>query len=51
MIMDMTCTLLLRCITECSPSEAQRIVFMGWMGQVRHAMMDHSIKMISTFIS
>ncbi|GAX73158.1 hypothetical protein CEUSTIGMA_g611.t1 [Chlamydomonas eustigma] len=32
-IMDMTCNHLLRSVTECNASEAQRIVFMGWPGQ------------------
>lgn len=33
-IMDMSFTRVLRAITECSPEEVQRLVFLGWPGQV-----------------
>ena len=32
-MMDMTCTRLLKSVTECRAGEAQRLVFMGWPGQ------------------
>ena len=32
-MMDMTCTKLLKSVTECGAGEAQRFVFMGWPGQ------------------
>lgn len=32
-MLDLVCTDLLKCITECSSQEAKRLVFMGWPGQ------------------